>query len=258
MGHKTLLQRGIALTHPRNPHFMHYTWKYLRAIGVQTILNLTVVAAATAGIFTFSGLVDLRHATAVYFICVLMATLRWSFVQGLVAAGASALAVAFFLHDPIFSLYVTNPSEVVELLIFAAAAVVIAYLAAELRGTRRERHDGSSQPTKADGATKLQRSATAPSPGDLAGRSGTVPARVREFLVRSPDAIYCDGCIQESLGLKWRQQVQLITATLAVTELFTRGAGECCVCKELKHVIRMVQADRSPPQLSLTAITSAR
>ncbi len=175
--------------------------------------------------------------TAVYFISVLIATLRWSFVQGLVAAVASALTAAFFFHDPIFNFYVADPSEVVELLIFAAAAVVIAYLATELRRTSRKRHDGPSQPTGANGAAKVPAAAAAPSPDDLPGRAGTVPERVLEFLVRSPDAVYCDACIQESLGLKWRQQVQLITATLAVTERFTRGAGECCICKELKQAI---------------------
>jgi hypothetical protein len=36
------------------------------------------------------------------------------------------------------------------------------------------------------------------------------------------------------MGLKWRQQVQLITATLAVTPWFEREIGSCCVCKETK------------------------
>jgi len=48
---------------------------------------------------------------------------------------------------------------------------------------------------------------------------------------------YCDRCIQERLGLKWRQQVQLVTATLAVTGAFIRGRGECCTCHETKQVI---------------------
>jgi hypothetical protein len=50
--------------------------------------------------------------------------------------------------------------------------------------------------------------------------------------------MYCDTCIQERLGLKWRQQVQLITATLAVTESFKRDLGQCCTCHEVKQVIQ--------------------
>jgi hypothetical protein len=52
--------------------------------------------------------------------------------------------------------------------------------------------------------------------------------------------MYCDTCIQERLGLKWRQQVQLITATLAVTDAFKRDLGQCCTCQEAKQVIQAV------------------
>src|ERR1700730_2427715 len=65
----------------------------------------------------------------------------------------------------------------------------------------------------------------------------TVPKKVSDFLVRCSGRKYCDSCIQERLGLKWRQQVQLITATLAVTPLFEREPGLCCTCNEQKQVI---------------------
>jgi hypothetical protein len=52
--------------------------------------------------------------------------------------------------------------------------------------------------------------------------------------------MYCDTCIHERLGLKWRQQVQLITATLAVTESFKRDLGPCCTCNEVKQVIQAI------------------
>jgi hypothetical protein len=58
-----------------------------------------------------------------------------------------------------------------------------------------------------------------------------------DFLVRCPGRKYCDSCIQERLGLKWRQQVQLVTATLAVTHLFEREFGPCCTCNQTKQVI---------------------
>jgi hypothetical protein len=51
---------------------------------------------------------------------------------------------------------------------------------------------------------------------------------VRDFLRDRPGRIYCDTCIQERLGLNWRQQVQLITATFACTEVFARELGPCC------------------------------
>src|SRR4051812_4125017 len=65
----------------------------------------------------------------------------------------------------------------------------------------------------------------------------TVPRKVSEFLTQRQGRNYCDICIQERLGLKWRQQVQLITATLACTEAFSRDLGPCCICNESKQVI---------------------
>jgi hypothetical protein len=71
-----------------------------------------------------------------------------------------------------------------------------------------------------------------------------VPARVRDFLRGQPGRIYCDACIQALLGLKWRQQAQLITATLAVTSEFDRGRGVCSNCNQTKYGISARQIRR--------------
>jgi hypothetical protein len=75
----------------------------------------------------------------------------------------------------------------------------------------------------------------------------TVPQKINDFLVRRPGRMFCDTCIQERLGLKWRQQVQLITATLAVTEAFRRELGQCGTCNEIKQVIQAVAARQTYP-----------
>jgi hypothetical protein len=69
----------------------------------------------------------------------------------------------------------------------------------------------------------------------------TVPQKISEFLSQRQGRMYCDFCIQERLGLRWRQQVQLVTATLACTQLFEREPGCCCICTENKHVIMAVR-----------------
>jgi hypothetical protein len=66
--------------------------------------------------------------------------------------------------------------------------------------------------------------------------SMTVPARISDFLIQRLERMYCDTCIQERLGLKWRQQVQLITATLGVTIEFRRETDRCCTCEQTKQV----------------------
>ena len=74
----------------------------------------------------------------------------------------------------------------------------------------------------------------------------TLPRKVSEFLTQRQGRNYCDICIQERLGLKWRQQVQLITATLACTETFARELGPCCVCNETKQVISALKSNSVP------------
>jgi|SRR5665213_332492 len=78
----------------------------------------------------------------------------------------------------------------------------------------------------------------------------TVPERVNEFLIRRQGRAYCDFCIQERLGLRWRQQVQLVTATLAVTESFRRESSTCCTCHQQKQVILFANPKPSVPAAS--------
>ena len=73
--------------------------------------------------------------------------------------------------------------------------------------------------------------------------STTVPGQIIGFLSKADAGMYCDRCIQRVLGLKWRQQVQLVTATLAATRLFQRNAGRCRQCGELKQVTRQIRGE---------------
>lgn len=208
-----------------------------RAFGIHTMVALGLVAATTLAIAALTGIVDLRHTLAIYFVPVLAATLLWGFLEGIATAFISAFAASFFFYDPIFSFYIANPVELVGLLIFVAAAIVIGYLATELREARR------AAATKA--FVTAPRQATAPQsvmqpPKAEPSAGATVPERVKDFIVQAGSASYCDGCIQDRLGLKWRQQVQLITATLAVTDSFRREPGSCSGCGESKQIIHAV------------------
>src|SRR5262245_3133825 len=225
-------------------HIESRSWANVRRVGVHAACALALVAATTAVILALVPVVDFRHTLAIYFIPVLVATLWWDLAVGLITALASALVAAFLFFDPIFSFYVANPEELVGLLIFAAAAIVIGYLATELREARRAAltkrvAEPPAMPSAANGAAQPVDAAA----GEGHASSGTVPERVKEFIIHSDGATFCDGCIQDRLGLKWRQQVQLITATLAVTDSFARAPGHCSACAELKQVIRAVGRD---------------
>jgi hypothetical protein len=81
----------------------------------------------------------------------------------------------------------------------------------------------------------------------------TVPQRINDFLVERKGRSYCDACIQERIGLKWRQQVQLITATLAVTDGYDRSLDQCSTCHETKQVIQARVGVQSAPARKLVA-----
>jgi hypothetical protein len=76
------------------------------------------------------------------------------------------------------------------------------------------------------------------------------PEKVRDFLQARRGRSYCDECIQIRMGLRWRQQVQLITATLSVTRSFERSQDICCYCNERKHVICALVPPSSNSNLS--------
>ncbi|MBV8744491.1 MAG: DUF4118 domain-containing protein [Xanthobacteraceae bacterium] len=208
-----------------------------RAFGIHMLFALGLVGATTLAIMGLTNVIDLRHTLVIYFIPVLAVTLRWGFLEGIATAFICAFAASFFFYDPIFSFYVDNPVELVGLLIFVAAAIVIGYLATELREARRAPAPVSSVAAARQPAARLS-VVEPPKPETTSG--GTVPERVRDFIVQAGSAAFCDGCIQDRLGLKWRQQVQLITATLAVTDSFRREPGSCSGCGESKQIIHAV------------------
>ena len=86
----------------------------------------------------------------------------------------------------------------------------------------------------------------------------SVPEKVNDFLLARVKRAYCDGCIQERLGLKWRQQVQLVTSTLAVTPSFSRENGTCCNCQEQKQVVRAIAEPIRRPVPQQTVISFPR
>ncbi len=75
----------------------------------------------------------------------------------------------------------------------------------------------------------------------------TVPKRINDFLVERRDALL--RCLHPGTArVEWRQQVQLITATLAVTNGFERSLDRCCTCQDTKQVILACVEVVPPPR----------
>jgi hypothetical protein len=83
----------------------------------------------------------------------------------------------------------------------------------------------------------------------------SLPEKISSFLTKRRGRMYCDTCIQERLGLKWRQQVQLVTATLAVTEGYARQFNRCCIC-QIDRQVTSSASDGSHPQTAMKANAS--
>lgn len=62
-----------------------------------------------------------------------------------------------------------------------------------------------------------------------------VPEMVVDLLRRYRGVAVCDDCIRDELGLKKRQEVQPVTATLGLCSGFTRQKGACPWCKSVRE-----------------------
>ena len=99
--------------------------------------SLLLVAATTLIVCAAATIVDAHYLIALYLLPISLAMVRSEFEQSLIVVLLSALVIAFFFYEPVYSFYVADPEELVELVIFAILAAVIAYLITVLRDLRQ-------------------------------------------------------------------------------------------------------------------------
>lgn len=95
--------------------------------------TLGLVALVTSLLFPISRATGLHHGSVVYLIPVVIAATRWGIVSSIVAAVCGVTASAFFFYPPLYSLRITNPHEVLNLVLFIFVAVVVSHLATRLK-----------------------------------------------------------------------------------------------------------------------------
>jgi len=88
------------------------------------------VAATTIVIFGLISFVGLQHGSIIYLIPVTFAATRFGLLPALVAAVAGSLASEYFFYEPTFSFVISDPQEVLDLILYIAVAVVTSPLAA--------------------------------------------------------------------------------------------------------------------------------
>ena len=92
---------------------------------------LALVGAATACLIIVNRRPHL--VPLVYIIPVVIAATRWGTLPGLVAAIAGAAAADFFFYPPVYSFWLDNRRDVIDLLLYLFVAIVTSNLAARLR-----------------------------------------------------------------------------------------------------------------------------
>lgn len=92
-----------------------------------------LVVATTALIYLIIVQVGLTRGTVAYLIPVLIAATRWGIVPALFAAVCGVLASAYFFFPPLYSLQIKDPQEVINLVLYVFAAIVVSKLASQLK-----------------------------------------------------------------------------------------------------------------------------
>jgi two-component system, OmpR family, sensor histidine kinase KdpD len=97
------------------------------------LLTLALVAVVTAGVWALVGYSGMKHGSVTYLIPVVVAATRWGIVSAIVGAISGVVASAFFFYEPLYSFRISDPHEVLNLVLFIFVAVVTGKLATELK-----------------------------------------------------------------------------------------------------------------------------
>lgn len=96
-------------------------------------LTFCLVLATTALVAFIVQEIGLTRGSAVYLIPVLIAATQWGIVAALFASACSVVASAYLFFPPLYSFEIRDPQEIINLVLFIFAAIVVSQLAARLR-----------------------------------------------------------------------------------------------------------------------------
>lgn len=126
------------------PRTQSRSTKWLDKYAMPVAASLALVWLATICLVVIGSLVPLNLIPLFYMLPVVLAASRWGVVPGLVAAFAGAAAADFFFYPPLYSFWLQNGQDVIDLLLYLLVAIVTSNLAARLKreadtSSRRER-----------------------------------------------------------------------------------------------------------------------
>jgi K+-sensing histidine kinase KdpD len=114
------------------------------ANAIPLVATLALVWLATISLVVVNYFVPFNLVSLLYMLPVVVAATQWGVVPGIVAAVAGAAAADFFFYPPLYSFWIRDPQDVIDLILFLLIALVTSNLAARLKSEavnlrRRER-----------------------------------------------------------------------------------------------------------------------
>ncbi|MBI5318511.1 ATP-binding protein [Bradyrhizobium sp.] len=91
-------------------------------------LSILMVVGVSCLIYLALLFFRMEHVMLLYLVPVLVAALRWGTLPAVTAAIAGIAAAAFLFYPPIYDLRVSNPDQIVDLVLFVIVAVVTGQL----------------------------------------------------------------------------------------------------------------------------------
>ncbi len=103
------------------------------ANAIPIVATLALVWLATISLVVLNSFAPLNLVPLIYMLPVILAATQWGLLPGLVAAVAGAAAADFFFYPPLYSFWLQNPQDVIDLLLYLLVATVASNLAARLK-----------------------------------------------------------------------------------------------------------------------------
>ena len=111
-------------------------------------MSLAIIMIVTAVLYYFNNAQHQHHLVFFYLFPTALVAMIYGSVLSMLCAIAATLLATFFLYDPIFSFYVSDPRDVGELLLFAVTGLIGAKCTAELtRSPEKEVTSGHKSTT---------------------------------------------------------------------------------------------------------------
>jgi K+-sensing histidine kinase KdpD len=113
-------------------------WKRIAPI----VVPLLIIVAVTDLLYFFKDVAHARHLVFFYLLPTAFVAMLYGSVLSMICAIDATLVAAFFLYEPTYTLYVTDPREAGELFLFALTGLIGAKCTAELARPSHKPHDG--------------------------------------------------------------------------------------------------------------------